>query len=127
MTPQQVSLWDLPVDPLPVRSSDPATSRAAARRLPLRKRKQQVMAAVEFVDAAALSFTADDVLDVLRQVDPRWERGWVASRLSQLKRDGLVEACGVTVGRMGADVQTFRLTQAGRDWLAGDRIARETA
>lgn len=116
----QPTLFDAPVDPLPVRSTDPATSRAAARRLPLRKRKAQVMAAVGWLDTAAASFTADEVLDVLRLTDPRWERGWVASRLSQLKRDGLVEACGVAAGRMGADVSTFRLTAAGREWLAGE-------
>jgi hypothetical protein len=118
---QPPTLFDVPVDPLPVRSSDPATSRAAARRLPLRKRKAQVMHAISFLMVAAPgSFTADEVLDVLRIKDKRWERGWVASRLSQLKRDGLVEACGVAEGRMGADVSTFRLTAAGREWLAGE-------
>ncbi len=115
----QPSLWDLPVDPLPVRSSDPATSRAAARRLPLRKRKAQVMAAIEWLDAAAVSFTADEVLDVLRHTDSRWERGSVSSRLAQLRRDGLVEPIGVAAGRRGVDVMTFRLTDEGREWLAG--------
>lgn len=115
---QPPTLFDAPAAPLPVRSSDPATSRAAARRLPLRKRKAQVMHAIGWHTTG--SFTADEVLDVLRVTDPRWERGWVASRLSQLKRDGLVEPVGVAVGRMGADVSTWRLTAAGREWLAGE-------
>jgi hypothetical protein len=113
MTP--LSLFDLPADPLPARSTDPATSRAAARRLPLRKRKAQTMDAIASLTG---SFTADEVLDLLRVDDPRWERGWVSSRLSQLCRNGYVERCGVAEGRMGAWVSTYRLTALGREWLA---------
>lgn len=113
------TLFDVPVDPLPARSTDPATSRAAARRVNLRARKAAVMDAIGFlVYGAPGSFTADEVLDLLRLRDPRWERGWVSSRLSQLCRDGLVERVGVAEGRMGADVTTYRLTRDGVAWLA---------
>lgn len=115
----QATLFDAPADPLPVRSSDPATARAAARRLNMRARKRQVMEAIGFLNYGSPgSFTADEVLDLLRLRDPRWERGWVASRLSQLARDGLVERRGVAEGRMGADVMTWLLTSDGREWLA---------
>lgn len=120
----QPSLFEMRPEPLPVRRTDPATSRAAARRLPLRKRKRQVMEAISFlVYGAPGSFTADEVLDLVRIQEPRWERGWVASRLSQLAEDGLVERCGVAEGRMGADVSTFLLTDAGREWLLAERGA----
>jgi hypothetical protein len=109
MTP--LSLFDLPADPLPARSTDPATSRAAARRLPLRKRKAQTMDAIASLTG---SFTADEVLDLL----DGWDRAAVCSRLSQLRTDGLVESCGVAEGRRGAWVTTWRLTGLGREWLA---------
>lgn len=119
MSAQQLDLLAMPADPLPVRSSDPATSRAAARKVNLRARKAAVMEAIGFLlYGAEGSFTADEVLDLLRLRDPRWERGWVASRLSQLARDGLVTPSGVAEGRMGADVMTFRITAEGRKWLA---------
>lgn len=111
--------FDAPKAPLPVRSTDPETARAAARRINLRARKRQVMEAIGFLlYGAEGSFTADEVLDVLRLRDARWERGWVASRLSQLASDELVSPSGVAEGRMGADVMTFRITAEGRKWLA---------
>lgn len=117
MTAVQQSLLD-PGPRLPVRASDPPTSLLAAKRLNLRARKRQVMAAAG--ECWFSSFTADDLLELLQGADRRWERGWVASRLSQLAADGLVVRSGVGAGRFDNWVQTWRLTPAGREWLAGD-------
>lgn len=114
------TLWD--TDPLPARATDPATSKAAARRLRLRKRKAETMRAIAFLQHAAPgSFTTDEVHQLLRIKDPRWERGWVSSRLSQLVDDGLVGTAGVGEGRFDNEVLTFQLTDAGRAWIAEDR------
>jgi hypothetical protein len=112
--------WDEPA--LPTRASDPVTSRMAAKRLRLRKRKAETMRAIgSLVSAEPGPFTADEVYDVLRAVDDRWERGWVASRLSQLGEDRLIVRRGVADGRFETPVMTWWLTGTGRAWLDEDQ------
>lgn len=85
--------WDEP--PLPLRSTDPATSRAAAKSLDLAARKQEVVDAMRLI---AISCTAHEIVDVLRQYGSRMDIGSVRSRLNQLRKDdGRVAKSGVKV------------------------------
>jgi predicted ArsR family transcriptional regulator len=106
MSPQQLDLLSMPVDPLPVRSSDPATSRVSARMLPIKERKREVLAAMERLSGTV---TAGQIQADLARNGIARERGTVASRLSQLERDGLVAKVGVTDGDQGRPVITWRL------------------
>lgn len=113
------TLFDLAPAPLPARASDPETSRAAARSLRLKDRKREVMEAISALARFPLvSFTTDDVQAALRAQGRLYERGTVASRMSQLANDGLIVRSGVAVGASGRDVTTWRLTPEGREWIA---------
>lgn len=91
----QVSLFDWQEAPLPVRSSDPATSRAAARSVDLAARKQEVLDAMRLL---SVSCTAHEILEVLHRYGSRMDIGSVRSRLNQLRKDdGLVRPVGVKV------------------------------
>lgn len=107
----QPTLFDVPVDPLPVRSSDPATSRRAARDLPIRERQREVLVALRWL---AVASDAADIRDCLEAAGMRRERGEVASRLSELRRMGLVREVGVKQGPRGRAVTTWALTDDGR-------------
>lgn len=88
------SLFDWNEPPLPVRASDPATSRAAALDLAARvkARKREVLSALEVLGAPS---TASAIkVEMVRQGVIR-EMGTIRSRLSQLRADGLVRNCGV--------------------------------
>ena len=87
-----MTLFDLPADPLPVRASDPATSRAAARSVDMGARKQEVLNAMRLL---AVSCTASEIHSVLREYGSLMDIGSVRSRLSQLRRAGLVRVLGV--------------------------------
>ena len=105
---EPLSLFDMPPDPLPVRSSDPATSRAAARSVDMGARKQEVIDAMRYLGYSA---TAHEIHAVCVS---RMEVGAVRSRLSQLRRDGRVRVVGVKrvpkpLGT-GRDEQTWMLT-----------------
>lgn len=122
MSVQPLSLFDMDDAWLPVRSTDPATSKAAARQLRLRERKSQTMRACADC-AIGVSFTTDEVRDALRLRGVFMDRPVVASRMSQLVNDGLVVKSGVACGPSGCWVTTFRLSDAGRAWLSEDRRA----
>lgn len=113
-----LTLFDLPVDPLPVRSSDPATSRRAARDLPIRERQREVLVALRWLAVASDPAQIRDRLVASGMVR---ERNEVASRLSELERLGLVRRVGVRQGPRGRAVGTWSLTDAGL------RVAREVA
>lgn len=106
MSVQQLDLLSMPVDPLPVRSTDPATSRAAARDLPLRARQSEVVEALRWLGVSA---TADEVRQVLREHGFDRERNECASRLSELERLGRVRKIGVKKNHRGKNVATWRL------------------
>ena len=88
------SLFEMAADPLPVRSSDPATSRAAARSVDMGARKQEVVDAMRVLGVAC---TASEIHRVCREYGSRVDVGSVRSRLSQLRRDGRVRVQGVKV------------------------------
>ena len=96
----QASLFDAPLDALPARRSDPATSKAAARALPLRARQAEVV--------------EDEIRGVLRERGFDRERGEVASRLSELEHRGFVRKVGVRKNHKNKSVATWVLTEAGR-------------
>ena len=103
----QASLFDAPVDPLPARSSDPETSRAAARELPLRARQQECIDALRWLGVSA---TADDVKRCLAEHGFQRERNECSSRLSELERLGRVRKIGVRKNHRGKSVATWGLT-----------------
>ena len=106
-------LFDMPAGPLPVRSSDPATSRRAARDLKLRQRQLECLTALRVL---IVSSTADDIAAVLATANSETAqtRSEVASRLPELERAGMVRRIGVKQGRRGRAVQTWVLTADGR-------------
>jgi hypothetical protein len=101
------TLFDFAADPLPVRSSDPETSKAAARDLPLRARHQEVVDALRL---RACSATADEVRQTLREYGFDRERGEVASRLSELERLGIARKVGVRKNHKNRSVATWVLS-----------------
>lgn len=109
------SLFDMPAAPLPVRSSDPATSRRAARDLPLRPRQQECIIALRHivvsVDAAAIKGW------LLAELGLHRERNEVASRLAEMERmdPPLVRKGGVKAGPRGRPVALWSLTHDGRE------------
>ena len=107
----QASLFDAPLDALPARRSDPATSKAAARELPLRARQAEVVEALRWL---AVSSTADEIRGVLRERGFDRDRGEVASRLSELEHRGFVRKVGVRKNHKNKSVATWVLTEAGR-------------
>lgn len=93
----QGTLFDSRPDWLPVRSCDPEPSRAAAIDLlpEAAKRKREVLLAMRDLDRPA---TAREIQQrMYEQGNPR-EIDTVRSRLSQLKRDGLVRTAGLGDG-----------------------------
>lgn len=103
-----MTLFDLPSDPLPVRSSDPATSRAAARSVDMGARKQEVVNAMRYLGVSATAH------EIHAACVSKMEVGAVRSRLSQLRRDGKVRVVGVKrvpkpLGT-GRNEQTWMLT-----------------
>lgn len=79
-----LTLFDWSEPPLPVRSTDPATSRVAAKSVDMAARKQEVVDAMRLI---AVSCTADEISDRLRQYGIRMDAGSVRSRLNQLRKD----------------------------------------
>lgn len=108
---QQLSLLDVPVTAGRSRSTDPATSRVAAKSVATAARKQEVMDAMRLL---GVSCTASEIVEVLRRYGSRMDIGSVRSRLNQLRRDdGLVEPVGVKVvprpTGSGRPEQTWRI------------------
>lgn len=73
------------------RSTDPETSHEAARKVDAAGQRGRIM---ELLRAPLMALTADEVDDILGRADGRWLRTTAGRRLSELKRRGLVEACG---------------------------------
>lgn len=89
------TLFDAPVSAAPSRSSDPATSRVAAKSVDIGARKAEVLDAMRLL---VTTCTASQILDVLHSRGSRVDIGSVRSRLNQLRKgDGLVEKVGVRV------------------------------
>jgi hypothetical protein len=106
------TLFDFDEAPLPVRSTDVATARVAAKSVDVAARKAEVLDAMRLI---GVSCTASEILGVLRQYGSRMDIGSVRSRLNQLRRDdGLVRPQGVkTVPKpqgSGRPEQTWVLT-----------------
>lgn len=80
----QPSLFDAPATAGLSRSTDPATSRAAARSIDLAARKSEVVAAMRYI---GVSCTADEITEQLRKMGVRMDAGAVRSRLNQLRKD----------------------------------------
>lgn len=100
------TLFDFLEPALPVRSTDPATSRVAARELPLRPRQQECVEALRWIGVSA---TADDVKRCLSEHGLQRERNECASRLSELERLGVVCKVGVRKNERNKSVATWRL------------------
>lgn len=80
---------------LPVRSSDPETSKVAAKSIALAARKAEVLDAMRLIGH---SCTAHEILEVIHRYGSRIDIGSVRSRLNQLRKDdGKVRKVGVRV------------------------------
>ena len=88
------TLFDFIEPALPVRSTDPATSRVAAKSVNMRERKREVLDAMSRL---AGSVTASQIQADLAAHRIVREGGSIRSRLNQLREDGLVRKVGVRV------------------------------
>lgn len=102
----QLGLFDAPPSGARHRRTDPATSKAAARDLPLRARQAEVVEALRWLGVTA---TADDVRGVLCGYGLARERNEVASRLSELERLGVCRKVGVRRNAKNKSVATWAL------------------
>ncbi len=99
-------------DPVPgsvlARNTNPSTSHAAAWMNPGRRSGQRFRLAVEFlfIYPDAMNWEAVHRITGIRGA---WKR------ISELKERGMLEVGGTAVTTMGAEAQTYRLTEDGRD------------
>lgn len=113
----QESLFDTPIEgPLPVRSSDPETSRAAVLQLNVRERQAEVLRAMRH---RIVSSTPEEIRSTLSAWGFRQERNEVASRLSEMASTKhfdppLVRKVGVKRNHRNRPVGTWILTAAGK-------------
>lgn len=113
MSPIQQSIFDAPPAPLPVRSTDPETSKRAARDLPIRARQHEVAVALRHMIVSA---SACDIAAFLVAEGFDRQTNEVASRLSEMAAmdPPLVKRVGVKDGKRGRQVGTWVLTAEGR-------------
>lgn len=109
-----MTLFDHVEPALPVRASDPATSRVAARALKVRVRQRECLEALRWIGVSA---TADEVKRCLAEHTMERERGECASRLKELLDLGLVVRVGVKPNAKNRPVGTWTLSEAGRAYL----------
>lgn len=109
-----MTLFDYDEEALPVRTSDPATARIAARMLPVKQRKREVIRAMQRLGSR--STVAQIQSDMAVRDGILRERSTIASRLSQLRTDGLVRTAGTDVGDQGRPVTCWSLTDEGKAW-----------
>ena len=99
------------VYPPAVRRTDPSTSRTAARANPDSRatQRRRILEALDVLGTAT-DCQLSNSLGILR--------GSAAKRRGELVTDGLVERAGRGVTDTGSPAFTWRLTTAGRLWLA---------
>lgn len=94
-----------PVNPkLQVRSTDPATSAAAARRLKPNSAKAKLLHRYYLFDLTDEQAAEQAGLDLYQ----------ASKRCADLRRDGFIEPVSVALGRSGAERMVCRITDAGR-------------
>lgn len=120
----QASLFETERNPLPVRSSDPVTSRAAAKSVHEAARKAEVLRAMAVIGAHC---TASEIHARVLRDGGRMDIGSVRSRLVQLRKEkpprtrvtGGVKVIPPPHGS-GRQEQVWDLAEAGREWLRDD-------
>ena len=88
------------------RSTDPATSHEAARKVDAAGQRGKIMELMgrdHRVYGGAAGLTADELDDIIG-----WRVTTAGRRLSELKRRGLVEACGRRYTRSGRQATVYR-------------------
>lgn len=124
MTAQPMSLFDLERHPLPARSGDPVTARAAAKSVHEAARKAEVLHAMYRIGAPC---TASQIHDDMLRHESKMDIGSTRSRLAQLRGEkprrarttGGVRVVPKPMGT-GRPEQLWDLTDAGRGWLRGE-------
>lgn len=107
---QQLSLLDPPL--AQIRKSDPQPSRTAARSVNAARQRRLILEHLARTDA-----TADDLGPVIGR-----HRSHASTRLRVLEKAGHARKVGTSPRRgdngLMRDVDLWRITDAGRDWLA---------
>lgn len=105
-TAQKESLFD--VEPVGAhRRTDPRSSSEAAAKVDARRQRDQIM---RLLGSTTAGWTADELAASMR---PEVHRSTVASRLAQLRADGLCEPFGFKPNERGRNVQTWVLRTRG--------------
>lgn len=97
----QGSLFDAPATQGAHRKKDPRTSIDAARSCDTQRQRDQIL---RLLDSTISGWTADELGAAMR---PPVHRSTVASRLAQLRGDGLVEPWGFRPNQGGRNVQLW--------------------
>lgn len=106
MTPTQISLWDIPADPM-VRSDSRETSRAAAASVEKNHREAECIDALRYLAVASSTY---DIQQVLATYGLHRDRNCLSRRLLSLVRKGLVDDRGMKPGPHGRQVTAYRLS-----------------
>lgn len=103
------TLFELtPPDPL-VRTTDPETSKAAAKSVDVNPREREVIDALRLLTVASSAF---EIAECMANYGLSRDKNCVSRRLTSLTRKGLVDARGVKPGPYGRTVTAYRLASA---------------
>lgn len=101
----QLSLLDMPADPM-ARRDDPPTSKAAAKTVETNAREAEVIEALRRLVVAS---DCHDIQRVLEEYGLRRDRNCISRRLTSLERKQLVRRAGVKQGAAGKPNVAWRL------------------
>lgn len=104
--PDQLSLLDIPADPL-VRSSDPEPAKVAGKRVKRNVREDEVCEALRWLVCAG---DCHDIRAVLLEHGLDRPTNTISRRLTSLERHGRVRRAGTKVGPAGQPCTLWRLT-----------------
>lgn len=110
----QTSIFDTPVERMS-RTSDPATSKSAARAVKMRAGSQKMLLLREYAEVGAVG-----LIDESAARRARLDHTGYWKRCSELRSAGLIERTGVTrTAHTGMEQEVCVITNLGREALEG--------
>lgn len=118
MTGDQLSIDDALADVIPSRTTDPATSHAAAKEIRVKANSQRALLLAVFASHVPLT-DEEAMFESLGTVRATSE---YAKRCSELREGGFIEPTGETrAGSAGPQRIVSRITDKGRAWIESNR------